>query len=453
MYEEWSKLYQKKLMSAAEAVKAVESGDEVVYPPFNLRVPQLDKALAARKDELRDIFIYFTTLTYLPEVVKADPVGQSFVLCDSSFSAATRQMQKNHVSMFARPGLYHEMGRFYGRGERNADVMFVAAAPMDENGYFSLSTASSINMEIVKAQGGPKKNLKLMVEINDQLPYVEGDNFLHISDVYAVVEGTSEPLMAVPSVPGTETDQKIAKLIMDQMEDGACIQLGIGGMPNLVGKMIAESDLKDLGCHTEMFVDAYLDMFKAGRLTNKRKVIYPHKSVFTFAMGSDELHRFVSRNPGVACLSASYTNDPFVIAQNPKVFSICSCIGVDLLGNVSSESVGYKQISATGGQLDYHFAAYRSEGGKGFVCLPSTSTDREGNVTSNIVIEFLPGTQISVPANMTNYVVTEYGVAFLKGKPMWDRIASLIEVAHPDFREGLIAKAEKEHLWRRSNKR
>lgn len=223
-------------------------------------------------------------------------------------------------------------------------------------------------------------------------------------------------------------------------------------MPNLVGKKLVESDYKDLGCHSEMFVDAYMDLDRACKLTNRRKQLDKGKSVFTFAMGSAELYEYMDRNPSLLCMPVSYTNDPFVIAKNDRVYSICSCLEVDIFGNVSSESIGFKQISATGGQLDYHYASNRSKNGKGFLCLPSTKPQKDGSIASNIVVSFQPGTQVTVPANITNYIVTEYGVANLKGLPTWARVEALINLAHPDFREDIIKAAEKARIWRASNK-
>ncbi len=451
----WTREYQSKLTSAQNAVKVVNDGDWVAYPAFAMQAPLLDQALADRKDELQDVTCLFATLTYIPAVVKADPEAKSFNFIDGSFSAATRKIRASGTPIYCAPGLLHENPRAYEVGLKNIDVIFLSVTPMDKNGYFRFSLAAAGQIAMLRSKGGFKKNMKIIVEVNPKMPYVQGDNFVHISDVSYVIEETeSRPPQAIPSVTGTEMDEKIAKLVVSQIPDGACLQLGIGGLPNTIGKLIAQSDLHDLGCHTEMFVNAYMDLFNAGKLTNKRKNIHYGKSVFTFAMGSAELYDFLDGNPAVECLDVTYVNDPHVIAQNDRMISICSCLSVDIFGNVSSESDGYRQISGTGGALDYHFGAYHSRGGRAFMCMPSTSTDRKtGAITSNVVMNFRTGTQITVPGNMTNTVVTEYGIAELKSKSTWAKVDALVSVAHPDFREGLIKGAEEAGIWRRSNKR
>lgn len=203
----------------------------------------------------------------------------------------------------------------------------------------------------------------------------------------------------------------------------------------------------------DQFVNAIRQMEEiTGKKFDARKQIDVGKSVFTFGLGSKELYEFMNNNPSLRCMPVGYTNDPNVIAQNDRVYSICSCINVDLFGNISSESVGYKQISGTGGQLDYHFASLKSNGGKGFLCMHSSKVKRDGTRVSNIVPYFEPGTQISIPANMTNYIVTEYGIANMKGLTTWERVEELIRIAHPDFKQDIADAAEKAGLWKRSNK-
>jgi len=449
----YNNAYRDKLMTADDAAKTVKSGDYVMYSHFTLKTPLLDEALAFRKMELEDVKINFVTLTYMPEVIKADPEGEVFAIRDGSFSAMTRGLCKMGIPISAIPSLYHESGREYKIGNLKQDVLFLAVTPMNEEGYFNLGPESSYLVDLIQEKGGLDRNMKIFVEVNARIPYVFGDNRIHISEVDGVIEGEPENLLAIPKIPATEIDKKIAEHIMSEMVDGACLQLGIGGMPNCVGSMLVDSDFKDLGCHSEMFVDAYMELHQAGKLTNKRKNIDIGKSVFTFAMGSKKLYEFLDNNPEVECRSVSYTNNPFVIAKNDKVYSICSCIAVDMMGNVSSESVGYKQISATGGQWDYHYASMHSAGGKGFVCMPSTKKDRKGNVSSNIVTSLPEGTQISVACNTTNYVVTEFGAVNIKGLSMWERVEALSTIAHPDFREEILQAAAKAGIWRRSNKR
>lgn len=449
----WNNEYKAKLKTADEAVKPVKSGDFIQYTPFVTQPRDLDAALARRKEELSKVYVRVTTLTHIPEIYKVDPQGETFLIEDGSFSAVTRKMKQGGEVYYA-PGPYHEIPITFTKGFVHCDYLFAMVTPMDKDGFFNMSTSCSTHMSIIRARNTTQTNLKIIVEVNKNIPTVQGENNIHISEVDAIVENRENlPLNTLPVLTGDELDDKIANHIMNEMVDGACLQLGIGGMPNLVGKKIAESDLKDLGCHSEMFCDAYMDLFNAGKLTNRSKNTNIGKSVFTFAMGSQPLYDFMDNNPSLMCMPVAYTNDPCVIAQNDKVYSICSCINVDLFANVSSESAGYRQISGIGGQFDYHFASLRSNGGKGFVCLHSARRDKEGNLKSNIVISFEEGTQITVPGSITNYVVTEYGAVNLKGLTTWERAEALVNLAHPEFREELIKTAEKGRIWRASNKR
>ena len=448
----WQSMYEQKQMSAEQAVSMVKDGDWIEYSHFVTIPWDLDAALAKRKNELNKVFIKSATFMFEPEVFKADPQGETFLITDNSFSAITRQMKKTG-EIYVNNGLYHESAVMHRKGFLKNQFVFAAVTPMDKNGFFGMSTTGSAFIDMFRARRDVNPGLKIILEVNPALPQVQGDQYLHISEIDAVVQ-TKEPrkLKAIPVVTPTEIDEKIANLIIGEMVDGACLQLGIGGMPNLVGKMIANSDLKDLGCHSEMFVDAYMDMFNAGKLTNYKKQLDIGKSVFTFAMGSEALYDFMDNNPSLRCMPVSYTNLPSIIAQNKRVYSICSCLAVDLFGNVSSESAGFKQISGTGGQWDYHYASLHSEGGKGFVCMPSAKM-KDGKLVSNVVLSHIPGTQISVSGNTTNHVVTEYGIANLKALSTWQRVEALVGIAHPDFRDDLFRQAEECRLWRPQNKK
>lgn len=438
--------YRKKLVSADEAVKLVKSGDWIDYGDFVATSVECDKALAKRKNELKDVKIRGCTSMLNPETISCDPEGQHFYFHDWSYGAITRKLADKGRAFFL-PEWFSEMPRMY-RERIKTDVAFITVTPMDEFGYFNLgSSCGKLLAELEMAK-------HIVVEINQSLPYCYSgaNNNIHISQVDYVVEGNNPPLVQIPKPPVTDVDRKIAAIIMEEMEDGACLQLGIGGMPNTVGEMIADSDLKDLGVHTEMLVDSYVDLYEAGRVTNNAKNVMKGKFVYTFAMGSNKVYNFIDHNPTCAIMPVDFTNDPFVIAQNDKVVSLCSCLSVDILGQVSSESVGYRQISGTGGQLDFHFAAFRSKGGKGFLCLPSTSQKKDGTVESRIVPNFKPGTVISVPSAVTNYVVTEFGIVNLKGLSTWERVEALISIAHPDFRDELVKVAQENKIWLPHNK-
>lgn len=439
--------YKQKLVTADQAVKLVKSGDWVDYGDFVTNTIELDAALARRVDELKAVKVRTCTLTFFPQIISADPQQEHFICHDWSFSAKSRQLHDQN-QCFLIPEAYHEIPAMY-RKRLQSDVAFFAVAPMDQFGNFNFGTTCSKNAAIKDVA----KNI--VVEVNSSIPICLGgrDESIHISEIDYIVEGSNPPLVEIPRAVPTEVDRQIAGLLMEELEDGACLQLGIGGLPNMVGAMIAESDLKDLGVHTELLVDSFVDMVEAGRVTNQRKNIDRGKIVYTFAMGSKKLYNFLDRNANCAIYPVEYTNDPFIIAQNEKVFSLCSGLAVDLLGQVSSESVGFRQISATGGQLDFHIAAFRSKGGKGFVCMPSTSRRKDGSLQSRIVTSLESGTTVTVPRALTNYLATEYGIINLKGLSTWERAEALISIAHPSFRDELVKQAEKNHIWLPSNKR
>ncbi len=439
--------YKEKLRTADEAVKIVKPGDWVEYGEFVMQAIDLDAALAKRKDELEDVKIRAVCTTTVPEVVKADPTRRHFLFNDWHFSGFSRAIHGNNLCNYI-PLTYHE-GPALIEKHTDIDVAFILTGPMDPNGFFNLGTSNSITYSVME------KAKKVIIEVNTSIPHCLGayHESIHISDVDYVVESQNNPpLLSLPAPLITDVDRKIASIIMEEAEDGLCLQLGIGAMPNAVGMMIAESNLKDVGVHTEMMVDAYVDMYESGRITGKRKQIDHGKMVYTFAMGSKKLYDFMHNNPCCLSYPVNYTNDPGNIALNDKVFAINNAIEVDLFSQVASESSSYRHISGTGGQLDFISGAFKSKGGKGFICLSSTKTMKDGSECSRIRPTLSPGTIVTVPRSLVHYVVTEYGITCMKGKTTWQRADSIINIAHPKFRDELIKEAEKMKIWTRSNK-
>ncbi|MDO4541194.1 MAG: acetyl-CoA hydrolase/transferase C-terminal domain-containing protein, partial [Syntrophomonadaceae bacterium] len=330
---------------------------------------------------------------------------------------------------------------------QHTDVLFIQVNPMDASGFFNFSTANST------AMANTLKAKYIIVEVNDAMPLCRGGNAegIHISEVTYIVQGPNNKLPELPPIPATEVEKKIADMVLKEIGDGCCLQLGIGGLPNAVGSLIADSDLKDLGVHTEMLVDAYVDMYEAGRITGRRKNIDRGKMVYTFAMGTNKLYDFLDNNPVCASYPVNYTNDPAIIGQNDRVVAINNALEIDLYSQVSSESAGFRQISGTGGQLDFILGAFRSRDGKGLICINSTFTDKNGAVKSRIVPTLSPGTIVTCPRSVVHYVVTEHGIAQMKAKSTWQRAEALIEIAHPDFRDELIKSAQDMGIWKRSN--
>lgn len=442
--ENWQ--YSQKLVTADQAVQCVKSGDYVHYSEFILFPETLDAALSRRRVELEDVNIRSVCFTRVPQVVKVDPERNHFILEDYHFSAVSRRMHDQNLCNYI-PITYH-MGPRMIKKYVNVDVLFLVTGPMDPRGFFNFGIANSVAAAILS------KAKKIIVEVNRNVPTCLGGNqeSIHISRVDCIVEGNNPPLMEMPQAAPAETDKLIAQHVMKEIEDGCCLQFGIGGLPNVVGSMIADSDLKDLGIHTEMLVDSCVDLYNARKITCARKNIDTYKMTYTFAMGTNKLYAFLHNNPVCASYPVNYINDPRIIALNDKMIAINNAIEVDLYGQVCSESVGYNQKSGTGGQLDFIFGAFRSKGGKGLICLSSTITDKNGNLQSRINPNITPGSIVTVPRSLVHYVITEYGTAQLKGKSTWQRAEALINIAHPKFRDDLIKEADKMKIWIKSNK-
>lgn len=454
--------YREKLCTADEAVKCIKSGDWVTYAFFNGKPVACDIALAKRRDELEDILVAgAVTIPPVPAVLTQDPEGKTFNYNDYHFSLLTRIMKMQYPNSVAYCPLHfgetdwqtdHLKGDYHDydpnkTGIRVQDVHIMRVAPMNENGYFNFGIANACMLGWCKAN-------KVIVEVNKNMPVALGGSreSIHVSEVDYIVEGDNEPMFELPNIEATDVEKKIAEHVFKYLYDGCCIQLGIGGMPNTLGHMIAQSDLKNLSGHTEMLVDAYMEMELSGRLNNSKKDIDRWKTVYTFALGSKKFYDWIHNNPSLASYNVGYANHYDVIKSINDFISINSAVEIDTMGQINAESNGFQQISGNGGMLDFVIGSYWSKGGKSFICLPSTYTLPDGKLVSRIVSSFKPGTAITVPRQSVQFVATEYGCVNLKLCPMWMRVEKLISIAHPDFREDLIKEAEKNQIWRRTNK-
>lgn len=444
--------YKAKLTTAEEVAKMVKSGEGVKLGYFNGKPVQLVKALAERHEELRDVLVASAvTVPPIPEVVQ---YPESFTYQDWHWSALTRRLAEYFPAIVYAPLLYHVSTIFVRAEEVNnlkgTDYHWHQVAPMDDRGYFNFGPSCSEALESFLM------SRVRVVEVNKNMPVCYGGikEAIHISQIDYIVEAPDDQeIFAAPELPKpTEADIQIAKNLLEYIHDGNCIQLGIGAMPNAVGQLIADSDLKDIGIHTEMFVDAFIDMIEKGIATGLRKNIDKGKAVYTFAIGTKRLYEFLDRNPGLAIYSVDYTNDPRTIALNDNFVSINQAVQIDLLTQVNAESDGFKQISGNGGMADFTLGAQWSKGGRSFICLPSTYTDKDGNLVSRIVPVFKPGTSVTITRHMVDYIVTEYGVKKMRAQNQWVRTENIIEIAHPEFRDDLIREAEKAGIWRRTNK-
>jgi butyryl-CoA:acetate CoA-transferase len=438
--------YLQKLRTPEQVARMVKSGDSIFFGEFVLRPESLDEALAGRAQELQDVVIEGVCVTKVPKFIEADPRREHFIYDDWHMSGVGRKLYQQGVCSYI-PFTYHQGPRVV-RKYKDYDFVFVSARPMDEQGYFNFGLCNSITSAAIT------KGKKIVVEINESLPHCLGGNqeSVHLSRVDYVVEGKNPPLTEIkPAVP-TESDVLIARHIMKEIEDGTCLQLGIGGLPNVIGSMIAESDLKDLGIHTEMLVDSMVDLYNEGKVTGNQKTIDRFKMVYTFAMGTNKLYEFLHNNPACASYPVNYTNDPRIIAVNNKVVAINNAIEVDLFGQVCSESVGTAHISGTGGQFDFIFGAFNSHGGKGIIGISSTYSDKDGKQHSRVVPTLRPGSIVTVPRSIVQYVATEFGVVQLKGKSTWERAEALISIANPIFRDELIKQAQDMKIWLERNR-
>ncbi|MCD8144637.1 MAG: butyryl-CoA:acetate CoA-transferase [Oscillospiraceae bacterium] len=445
---DYTQKYMSKLVSADEAVKLVKSGDWVDYGWCTGTPEILDAALAKRYYELYDVNFRGGVLLKKPEIFKVPEVAKHFTWNSWHMSGIERAATKEGYAFYI-PLRYSEMPRYYRENIPGADVAMFQVAPIDDHGFFNFGPNASHMMAMCKHAK------KIVVEVNNNMPRCLGgfDESIHIDEIDYIVEGEHSPIGEMPSPPPTEVDHKVAAYIVDMISDGACLQLGIGGMPNAVGSLIAESDLKDLGVHTEMYVDGFVDIAHAGKISCARKSIDRGRQVFAFGAGTRKTYDYLNDNPRTMSAPVDYTNDVRVIAQIDNFISINNAVDIDLFGQVNAESSGIRHISGAGGQLDFVLGAYMSNGGKSFICLSSTYTDKSGQMQSRIRPTLSPGSIVTDTRTNAGYIVTEYGVANLKGLATWQRAEALINIAHPDFRDQLIADAEKMHIWRRSNRR
>lgn len=441
-------LYSQKLVTADEAAKVVKSGDWVDYGWTVTTPVAVDAALAKRLPSLENVNFRGGILMWVPEIFKIDDPAAHMTWNSWHMGGIERKAVAQGFSFYA-PIRYSELPRYYRESACPPDVAIFQVAPMDNHGYFNFGPSASHLMAACETAK------TIIVEVNENMPRCLGgfEEGIHISKVDMIVEGDNPSIAEMGgAAAATDVDQAVAKLIVDEIPDGACLQLGIGGMPNAVGSLIAESDLKDLGVHTEMYVDGFVDIAKAGKINGSRKNIDRFRQTYAFAAGTKKLYDYLDNNPECMSAPVDYTNDIRSISSLDNFMSINNAVNLDLFGQVNAESAGIKNISGAGGQLDFVLGAYLSKGGKSFICCSSTFTTKSGEVKSRILPTLDPGSIVTDTRANIHYLVTEYGKVNLKGLSTWQKCESIISVAHPDFRDELIKEAEKMHIWRRSNK-
>jgi acyl-CoA hydrolase len=424
--------YASKRMSASDAVQQVRDGDFIIVPSGAGEPPTLLTELSEQRRRFRDVKV--------SQILALRKYG--YFDCDTVqhvrhvalfFGGASRAAGQAGWADFI-PAYFSELPSLIERSQIPSDVVFSMASPMNEHGYFALSLGADYTMAAVQ------KARAVVLEVNPNVPFAHGQCHVHISQVAALVE-SSEPVFEVGLPKIGAVQEAIGKYVADMIEDGSTLQIGYGGIPDAVVMQL--TDKRDLGIHTEMIGDGILNLVEAGVVTNRRKTWLPNKMVATFALGSKRLYDFMHHNPMLEMHPVNTTNDPYIAGQNDKLIAINASLQIDLLGQCGSESIAHLPYSGTGGQVDFVRAANRSHGGKAFIVLPSTAKD---GTISRIVPTLTAGTHVTTGKNDINYVVTEYGVAQLRGKSARQRAAELIGIAHPDFRADLRAAAAKINL-------
>ncbi|MDR1291951.1 MAG: 4-hydroxybutyrate CoA-transferase [Clostridiales Family XIII bacterium] len=436
--EKFKDEYKRKLLSLEDAAKLVNSGDLLIGSMCETEATTLTDEVGKRSlageitgVEYNCMGPHRTVDWITAENKKNMWLNVSFVINAEARKAVNDGVgEYTPMHAFDKPDIIINY-KIKGRKPGTTKVL-LGVSPMDEWGYFSTGSAPGYTLEPAR-----EENTTVVAQVNEHLPYVYGDNFIHISEIDHVVEDSFE-LLEPGLAPTTDLDIAIAEQVSGLVEDGATIQLGLGSMPNVLGQMLA--DKTDLGAHSEQVGDAFMALWEAGALTGNCKTVKPRKITGCFSFGSRKMYDWIDHNPAVEMYSQKWTNDPFVIAQNYKFTGINQALEIDFTGQISAESMGFKQYSGTGGQPAFVEGARRSPGGKSIICLRSTA---KGGTVSNIVPFLRPGTAVTTSRNDTQYVVTEHGTAQLEGKTIPERAKALIDIAHPDFREELRREAEK----------
>lgn len=425
---DWRKEYADKIVSAEEAISHVKSGDKIVFTHACGESQVLTNALVAQADRLENVEIMH--MVAMGSAPYCQPGMEKHFRHNALFVGGSTRKAVEEGRADYTPCFFHEAPKFFREGILPVDVVFLQVSEPDENGNCSLG----ISVDYTQPAAEVAK-LKI-AQVNKNMPYTYG-NGINLKDIDYIVE-KDEPLIELQPPKIGETEHKIGEYVASLIHDGDTLQLGIGAIPDAVLSFLG--DKKDLGIHSEMFSDGVVDLANKGVITNAKKTIDPGKFVSCFLMGTKKLYDFVNHNPDVLIKPVDYTNDPFVVAKIDNIISINSAMQVDLMGQVNAEMIGYKQFSGVGGQVDFVRGASRAKGGKAIIAMPSTAA--HGKI-SKIVPLLDEGAAVTTSRNDVDYVVTEFGIAHLKGATLRQRAIALIKIAHPDFRDGLIAEFEK----------
>ncbi|RMH69928.1 MAG: acetyl-CoA hydrolase/transferase family protein [Gemmatimonadetes bacterium] len=424
----WYQRYQERRVTAEEAVQVIKSGQRV-YVGAGCAMPHvLVDALTQRAPELNDVEI-----VHILTVGEADYVSEKYadsfhvrnLFIGGNVRKAVQEGRSDYVPIFLS-----EVPSLFLEGHLPIDVALINVSPPDEHGFCCFGIEVGVTMPAAQSAK------VIIAEINDQMPRCHGDSFIHVSKIHYCVE-TSSPLSELPQGQPSELQKKIGQNVASLIEDGSTLQMGIGGIPD--GVLLYLNDKKDLGVHSEMFSDGVIDLVDNGIINNEKKTLHPGKIVAGFVLGTKRVYDYIDDNPIIEMHPTQYVNDPFIISQNHKMVAINSAIEVDITGQVCADSMGCRFYSGIGGQVDFIRGAARSKGGKPIIALPSTA--KNGTV-SRIVPKLKPGAGVVTSRGDVHYIVTEFGIAYLHGKSIRERVNALVEIAHPDFRDELLEYAQ-----------
>lgn len=425
--------YKEKLMSAREIAEQIESNwvcamDIAAAIPTSLAN---EIAAVAKEDKFTNV-----TMQSLLDITKLDflePGMEKNIRAASWFSGGGLRKAVNEGRADLIPGYYRDWPGIIEE-TYEYDAIFLHVSPMDKHGFFSMSLAGSVSQALLN------KTKRIYLQVNENMPRALSSPLIHISKVNGLCE-INDKLPILPPTPIDDISAKIGGYIAELVPDGATLQLGIGAVPDAVGHALKNK--KDLGIHTELLTDVMIELIECGAVTNMKKPIHKGKTVATLAFGTQRMYDFIDDNRAFELLPVNYVNDPNVISKHPDFISINAALEVDFFGQVAAESLGTKHISGSGGQVDYVRGAVMSEGGKSFIALPSTAS---GGKVSRIKPTLTEGAIVTTPKNDVDYIVTEYGVAKLRGKSLRERTEALISIAHPDLREELTEAAKKRNI-------
>lgn len=430
----WKEIYNSRLCTAEEAVKSIKSGDRVAFAHAVAEPAVLVNAMVANAAAYNDVEVCHMVTLGKGEYTKPE-YKENFRFNGWFTSPSTRGCIADGHGDFT-PVFFHEVPNYIRKGIFALDVFMVMVSPPDEHGYCCVGVSSDYTMQ------GIESAKIVLAQVNDQVPVVFGDTFVHVSKIDKFVEA-STPLFELGLPKIGEIELAIGKNCAELVDDGSTLQLGIGAIPDAVLQSL--KDKKDLGIHSEMISDGVVDLFEAGVINNSKKGLHKNKMIVTFLMGSKRLYDFARENPALEMRTVDYVNNPCIVAQNTNLVCINSCLAVDFMGQVVSDSIGTRQFSGVGGQVDFVRGAAMSLDGKGkaIIAMPSVAAKKDGTMVSKITPYIDHGAAVTTSRNDVDYIVTEYGIAELKGKTLKERARNLINIAHPDFRDELKVEFEK----------